>query len=337
MEYTILNNSRTGEKISVNFRMFDPEDADAMIFCIREEYGENYFKPDFYNPNYLIELNEKGKIKFLMAETDNGEIAGILALNPSGRMCEISTGIVQKKYRGFKIIRYLFEMAVTEIQKMKKFYAAYCRTVMYHATTQTLMEKINFEPCGFLMAEFLTDDLCNDNTNLKQPHGILIRNISKSKANKIYISDEHNQFIKNIYKSLQVEFEIDNYIYNFKDESQIYFENDELQKSCSIFVNVAGKDMIDKIEVIQNKCSEPLQTFNVFLNLNHKAANFAYEKLKDAGYFFSGIKALCAENEFMVMHNPNGTAINFDKFAVTDKFSKVRDYVKKYYDRRIER
>lgn len=332
MQYTTLKNSRTNKKISVNFRNFEPKDVDEIIFCIREEYGENYFKPQFYNPNYLIKLNETGKVKFLTAETDKGEVAGILALNPRGVTCEISTGIVQKKYRGFGIIKKLFEMSVAEIQKMKNFYAGYCRTVMYHATTQKLMEEINFEPCGFLMSEFLTDELCNDDINLKQPHGILIKNISRAKANKIYISNEHNQFAENIYKNLRVEIEIDNQTYDFAEDSKIYCENDELQKSCSIFVNVAGKDMIEKITAIEKKFAAPLQTFNVFLNLNHKSANLAYEKLKGAGYFFSGIQAICAENEFMIMHNPNGTPINFDKFAVTDKFSKVRDYVKKFYD-----
>ena len=332
MKYITLKNSRTGKKISVNFRTFEAKDVDAIIFCIREAYGENYFKPSFYDSNYLLELNQTGKIKFLIAETDGGEVAGILALNSKGRMCEISTGIVQKKYRGFGIIKKLFEMAVAEIQQMKNLYAAYCRTVMYHATTQKLMEEINFEPCGFLMGEFLTDELCNDNFNLKQPHGILIRNISRAKAEKIYIPAEHKKFAQNIYKALQVEVEIDNQIYNFADDSQIYFENDDAQKSCSIFVNVAGKDMLDKITAIEKIFAAPLETFNIFLNLNHKAANLAYEKLKGAGYFFSGIRPICAENEFMILHNPKGTAINFDNFAVTDKFSKVRDYVKKFYN-----
>jgi len=331
MDYITLKNSHTGEKISVRLRTFEPKDAESIIFCIREEYGEIYFKSSFYNPNYLIELNEVGKIKFLIAETAGEEVAGILALNPIGRMCEISTAIVQKKYRGFGIIRKLFEMAVAEIQKMKNVYAAYGRTVMYHTTTQKLTEEIKFEPCGLLMSECLTDELCNDDFNLKHPLGILIRNISRAKADKIYICSEHNQFVQDIYKTLAVEVEMDNNIYDFADDSQIYYENDEFQKSCSIFINVAGKDMIDKINSIENKLAAPLETFNVFLNLNHKSANLAYEKLKKAGYFFSGIRPICAENEFMVMHNPKGTAINFDKFAATDKFLKVIDYVKKYY------
>ena len=335
MKYITLNNVRTNKTISVIFRTFEPKDVESIIYCIREEYGDNYFKPNFYNPDYLIELNLRGKVKFLIAQRDTGEVLGILALNPNGRMCEISTGIVQKKYRGFKLIKYLFDMAVEEIQKMPDVYAAYCRTVMYHSITQHLMEKINFEPCGFLMSEFLTDDLCNDDFNLKQPHGILIRNISKAKADKIYICPEHNQFIQNIYKSLQVDAEIDNHIYNFSDKSQIQYDNDDSQKCCSIFVNVPGDDLIPKINEVQNKYTEPLQTFNVFLNLNHKSMNIAYEKLKSLGYFFSGLKPICSENDFMIMHNPRNISIDFNKFAVTDKFSRVSDYIKFYYDRRV--
>lgn len=222
MQYFNLNNSTTNKKISIKLRTFEPRDVDAIIFCIREAYGENYFKPNFYDSNDLLELNQSGKIKFLIAETDEGEAAGLLALNPIGKMCEISTVIVQKKYRGFGIIKKLFEMSVSEIQKMKNFYAGYCRTVMYHATTQKRVEEINFVPCGFLMGEFFTDELLSDDINLKQPHGIFIKNISKTKAEKIYICSEHNQFVENIYKALAAEIEIDNQIYNFADDSQIY-------------------------------------------------------------------------------------------------------------------
>ena len=94
--------------------------------------------------------------------------------------------------------------------------------------------------------------------------------------------------------------------------------------------------MIQKINEIQNKYTEPLQTFNILLNMNNKAANMAYEKLKSIGYFFTGIKPICSEKEIMIMNNPKDTAINFDTFAVTNKFSKIKNYVKKYYDRRIE-
>lgn len=335
MKFIELSNG--DKKIFVRFRRFKPDDAESLVKCIREEYGDFYFKPKFYDTEYLKMENASGHIIFLVAERDNGEVVGILALNPKVRLCEIATGIVQKKYRGFKIIRFLFDMAVDEIRKMEHIYAGYCRTVMYHNITQKLMEKINFEPCGFLMSEFFTDDLCNDDFNLKQPHGILIKNISRAKTDKIYICSEHNKFFQEIYKSLQVEIEIDNHIYDFTDKSQIYYENDESQKSCSIFVNVPGKDITDKINEIQSKYIHPMQTFNVLLNINHKSANMAYEKLKSAGYFFSGVRAICAENEFMIMHNPKNIEINFNKFAVTDKFSKVTDYVKKFYDRRLAR
>lgn len=203
---------------------------------------------------------------------------------------------------------------------------------MHHSITHHILEKINFVPCGFFPGEFFTYEQCNDNVNLKQPNGIFIRNISRAKADKIYICSEHNEFMKNIYKSLKVDVELDNQIYDFSDKSQIYYENDESQKCCSILVNVPGEDLIQKINEIQNKYTDPLQTFNVFLNMNHRAANMAYEKLKESGYFFSGIIPICSENEFMIMHNPKNVEIYFDKFVVTDKFSYVTNYVKKFYD-----
>ena len=331
MTYIKLDNRLTNQTVLACFRKFEPKDAQSVIDCIREAYGDNYCHPNYYNPNYLIELNESGKTEFLIAEIDNGEVAGILALNPKGRTCGLATGIVQKKYHGFRILEYLLDIAIDEIQKTQNVCSLYARTVMHHSITHHILEKINFVPCGFLLGEFLTYEQCNDDVNLKQPNGFFVRNMSKAKADKIYICSEHNEFVQNIYKSLQVDVEIDNNIYDLTDNSKIQYENDESEKFCSIFVNVPGKDTIDKIKAIENKFAAPLETFNVFLNMNHKSANLAYEKLKGAGYFFSGVMPICAENEFMIMHNPKNVAINFDKFAVTDKFSKVKDYVKKYY------
>ena len=44
MKYITLDNGRTNKTISVRFRRFEPEDVESIIYCIREEYGDNYFK-----------------------------------------------------------------------------------------------------------------------------------------------------------------------------------------------------------------------------------------------------------------------------------------------------
>lgn len=113
MKFTELN--RDDKKIFVRFRSFKPKDVESVIYCIREAYGDNYCNPNYFNSNYLIELNKSRKTEFLIAESDNGEIMGILALNPKGKTCGLATGIVQKKYRGFRILEYLLDIAIDEI------------------------------------------------------------------------------------------------------------------------------------------------------------------------------------------------------------------------------
>ena len=67
-----------GEKISVRFREFQEKDADAIINLIREEYGDSYFRENFYDAQSLIASHARGELKFFIAENDN-ELVGIFA------------------------------------------------------------------------------------------------------------------------------------------------------------------------------------------------------------------------------------------------------------------
>ena len=53
--YKELYNAKTGEKRRFILRPFAPGDERGMIACIRDEYGDSYFKRDFYDVEKLRE------------------------------------------------------------------------------------------------------------------------------------------------------------------------------------------------------------------------------------------------------------------------------------------
>ena len=67
-----LCNTRTGEKRLFTMRPFAPGDERGMIACIRDEYGDSYFKRDFYDVEKLREKAQGGHYVFFVAETDTG-------------------------------------------------------------------------------------------------------------------------------------------------------------------------------------------------------------------------------------------------------------------------
>ena len=77
-------------------------DETGIVDCIREEYGETYFKQDFYVPEKVKEFADSGHIHFFVAEQE-GFIAGMVILTVfSDRedYIEPASHILRKKYRG---------------------------------------------------------------------------------------------------------------------------------------------------------------------------------------------------------------------------------------------
>ena len=64
--YKELQNAKTGEKRRFILRPFAPGDERGMIACIRDEYGDSYFKRDFYDVEKLREKAQGGHYVFFV-------------------------------------------------------------------------------------------------------------------------------------------------------------------------------------------------------------------------------------------------------------------------------
>jgi hypothetical protein len=116
-----------GNPLKLRLRRYHEGDEAGMIACVRDEYGDTYFKRGFYDPEYLKKEAEE-HITFLVAETEEDGIAGMLILKsfaPEESMCEIASQIFRKKYRGYGLAMPFFEYGM-EILLNRDYSAAYC-------------------------------------------------------------------------------------------------------------------------------------------------------------------------------------------------------------------
>ncbi len=340
MKFIELTNG--DKKIWVRFRRFKPDDAESLVKCIRSEYGDSYFKRKFYYTEYLKMEDASGHIIFFVAERDNGEIIGMLALKrflPHESMCEIASEIFLKEYRGFRMAFQFFRYALKEIHAMKNVSAIYCLPVLFHDITQRLMEKINLVTCGFVFGVFFMEKIKHSykfDENLKHPQSIMIRRLAKKDAGKIYLPPEHREFAKKIYDELKVNYQIETEAEKLSGKSEIIAENDDVQFNCKIEVMSAGANLIEEIEKIRSQYLSEYQTFNIFLNISDPKSITAYDELKKIGYFFAGFQPLCSEREIMVLHNPQKVPINMQTLELTPNARAVCNYVEKFYYERFK-
>lgn len=320
-------------------RQYKNGDEEGMIACIREEYGATYFKHDFYRPEFYRKETETGHITFLVAESQTGEIAGMMILKefyPEESMCEIATQIFRKKYRGYGLAIPFFEFGMS-ILVSRSYSAAYCLPVLFHDITQRLLYRLKMHATEFFLNVFDLEKIQHsygESRNEKHGQGIQVMAIEKQAVGTLYVLEEHREFTSDIYEKLGVHYQIDTQKKEEQLPEQSYLKCrfDMVQSSLEICVVSYGKDVMEQINCLEkNYPNKGRQTCNILLNINAPYAIIVYQILHKRGYFFTGFKSLCSEREYMVLHHPGEIKIYFEEYALSEEFALIAAYVKKQY------
>lgn len=378
-EQILVLENREKKSITVRLRQFRAGDENGMITCIRDEYGETYFKSGFYDPEYLRKEAEEGIITFLIAETDEDGIIGMMILKefyPNESMCEIASQIFRKKYRGYGLAMPFFEYGM-ELLLSRDYSAAFCLPVLFHDVTQRLLYRLGMRATGLVMNVFDMDHIThsyNNGRNRKHSQGIQIRAVGKKDAGILYLPEEHYSFCQDIYEALgavytmaEAEIRITSGNEDGGEENaeaamirtasdganedkakeptvelptytEMEYVNDDLQHSLSVDIRCVGKDLRERITRLYTRY--PLrgrQTAVIFLNCNDPGAVWAYEILQEMGYFFTGLKPLCSEREYMVLHHAGEVEIYFEDYWVSGEFANLIRYIETCYKERRQR
>lgn len=117
--------------------------------------------------------------------------------------------------------------------------------------------------------------------------------------------------------------------------SELIIRPDNQQNSLEIYIRHTGADLQERMEGIH--AAYPLTgkwTANVLLNINESYAVWAYGKLTELHYFFTGLRPMGNAGEYMVLHNPGEVECFLEDYVVSPEFAELLKYVRKYYERR---
>lgn len=325
-----------GNRLSIVLRKYRPGEEAGMIACIRDEYGNSYFKKSFYLPEQIKKESDSGRITFLVAEDmETGEIAGMMILKefyPEESMCEIASQIFRKKYRGYGLAQPFFTYGM-EILMARSYSAAYCLPVLFHDTTQRLLYRQGLRATGFILNVFHMGRISHSypkDRNKKHSQGIQIMAAGKKNAGTLYLPPEHIEFCRTIYDVLGVAYRVaeTEKPAGLPADTDIQWKQDDVQCSLEIRIHKAGKDLSKQMQKLHNRYPlTGMQTANVFLNINDKNAVWAYRTLAKEGYFFTGLKPLCSDKEYMVLHNAGEVEIFWEDYVVTEEFRMILNYI----------
>ncbi|MDD6038854.1 MAG: hypothetical protein PUD20_08690 [bacterium] len=337
-----LYNSHTGEKRTFLLRPFEPGDESGMIACIKDEYADSYFKRDFYDEKKLRQKAAGDHYVFFVAETER-EIAGMeifaLFTEDGDDYIEPASQIFRMRYRGFglaeELVNYTFVLA-----KQMQPQALFVHAVTFHSITQKVCGAQGMIPTGFRLGSFLAEKMKNSypkGSCPKHSEGIMILPVQKKDAGTVYVPEEVSGYVTDCYNRL----EMTCLVCTKREElsqtpARLDVVTDEVQRTILIRVLQIGADLTKQVRAILSSCHEqPFWTCQITLPVDDGDAITAYEQLKEEGFFFTGLKAACAQTEQIFMQWCGDLELHMEEYTLTEEFGVIREQIQHFYEGRI--
>ncbi len=327
-EVTLTHHKTSVEKHFV-LRLFQPGDEESVINCVEEEYGDTYYRREYYDRDLLRKEIEEGNLILFVAccGDDLCGIQSFISHAPDETRMEAASQIFRKVYRGyglpFELVKYTYEAAKTLGPS-----CIYASTVIFHSITQKMCEDVGMTPVAFNFGSHLTSKMHNSyNLGKSEKYGqaILIMPVGKRDAGEIYIHPEIESSVRRLYDKLGVNVNIISRApeasdATVSDATSLSMSVNDREQSISIKVDVIGKDLMERIREVISSHSEKFWTIQLILPVNESAALTAYEDLKNEGFFYTGIRPLCSEKEQILMQYTGDVYFCFEEFSLTDDF-----------------
>lgn len=300
--------TREISKIGVTFSEYSSDDYDGFVNCIDGFYHGGYPYKQYLDKEYLDKKTKDGSMIVTIAKNASGKIVGTSAAQKLDGVFSGSVLLllrcVDKSCRGIGIGSrqelYLFELISKKFGDALSLYA----DVMTHdAISQGTLCRRGFSLCGIRMMLYKNEIMVPalrfpENTKMSQ--AIYCKAVGK-KDIKINVPDELECFIKSIYDDLRVNADFAKKLGKTAEKGVYDWSDKPTHSSAEFYIVVSGKDFEKEfLPLIESKISEGY-TAVAYINAEKSGAVDVYEKLKENGFYFSGIKPLSENGEYIVM------------------------------------
>ena len=338
-----LTNHKTGEQKEFVLRPFSCGDEDAVIQCVTEEYGDTYYRREYYDRDRLRDLAQSGRL-FLFLAYCGDEVCGIQSIVsylPEETRLEAASQIFRKAYRGYglpyELVKYTYEFARSRHPS-----CIYASMVVFHDITQSMCELAGMKAVAFNFGSHITSKMHNSfklGSSEKYAQAIMVLPVDKKDAGIVYVHPDIEDSVGRLYKDLGVGFKIVSTVSEDKrqlpDRCTIWDVSvNEREQSITVKIKDIGHDLIDMIKELKASHEGKYWTIQLILPVDEECAIEAYEKLKDEGFFYTGVRALCTPREQIFMQFIGDVYFCYNDFILTDGFKALLEDVLKHGKKR---
>jgi GNAT superfamily N-acetyltransferase len=344
-------NDDTDDIIEIrNMRLCEAVDVVRLIY---QCYGHTYFYKNFYFPERIVEFNERGVMKSLVAVNKLGEIIGHMtlfrnesignvALSGTKEECKLgepSMVMVRPDYRNRGILTRMMNWVLNEdFSYTEDLSGLFSPPISEHVYSQLAMYKCGFKDCGCLLGNYPPAEIKDISNKQAQRISLVLTyySLQNQNNNVIYPPSQHKKIILDIYDNLGMvpNWKEPQFHYNgHHDKETTLIKTKVVPKlnNATIKVNRYG---IDIVECIKKEMKELLakntEAILLYLSLNDPLTYKFTEPLERLGFFFAGILPATTIGDALILQYINVSHFNYDKIQVASKKAKeILNYVRK--------
>ncbi|WP_457606503.1 GNAT family N-acetyltransferase [Nitratifractor sp.] len=311
---------------SIQIRDFRAGDGEAVSRLIYSNYSYSYFKEIFYYPRKVRELNEKGEIASVVAETREGKIVGhfALILVPESKIAEVGVVVVHPDYKGQGIMNAMLDRLMVRAHQLG-LSAVFGEALMLHPYSQRSNLRHGFGEAALVLGLVLASTSLND-TNVVQSRkrgAVLVgfKILAEEKERKIHLCDRYRRLVEKIYDNLGMRIEalpreeggsaeVEYEMIPYKQIGTILIEGsgEGLRPKLRAMLHLLYRKHVDMIYADINlvRCGDPERVIDL---------------LREEGFVFSGVLPFRKrEEDYLRMQLPNSEEIETEKLVCYSEF-----------------
>jgi len=319
------------------FRLMQPEDAEGVVRCFREAYGDTYPTAYFYDPAKLVELNRAGALISSVAIADlTGEVVGHSALQRYGSSAnaEIGFGVVVHAHRKGSLTIPIIEVLVQgAVQRGIRRLVGH--TVTNHPAMQILTARLGFTSCALALGAMPAGTMfkkINEQLNQRESCVLDMKFCVPPESAVVCVPAHHRAMVERIYEAVgkhatfqslpeplgagQVEIRI-NRAWNIAD---IQVRRIGTETAAEIRSRLRELTEVEKIDIVYLE-----------LPLDQGGIDGVCRDAEAAGFFFAGLSHSSAvdDRESLFLQHPNTKIDMSSLILATPMARKILDYVVK--------
>lgn len=324
-----------GRCADIHFRPFRRGDGPSFLRCIADFYGDGYPYKEYLEEEFLLEQCRDGEMVVLCGVTPEEEIVSTSAVRLDKDFegsALLLLRVVRAAYRGMGIGKAQEDRLFGYVEQQEQLASIYADVMTHNCVSQGSLARRGFVYCGLRLMLYRNSvmvpglKLAEEG---KMSQAVMCRREGMADVGTLYCPEEHAKEVQRIYKELGAACRIDTAGSLPCQDTVMSWQEERIHHSAILTIHRAGKDFPDALRARMGQVKEWEDvTVLCYLNCKDPAAVFAYGQLRQAGFFFTGVKPLHVREEYMLLSYIGRQAIRYQDIHLHQDGEAMLSYIR---------